>query len=148
MAQAQTKSNDYWAWYQFRKVRFELFTATVDQLRLQALGAPASARAEYHRQVAAYEGRAKEQQASMKETQSQAERFDRQYERLNVHDDQFDLSEALLSVAIALLALTALTQKSWLYMLAMLPTSLGVFMGLAGLFKWNLQLQALTKLLS
>ena len=148
MAQAQAKSNDYWAWYQFRKVRSDLFQAMADQFRLEALSAPAAARATYSRQAVAYQSKAKEQQAEMKKTQKEAESQDRQYDALNLHDDQFDLSDALLSVAIALLALTSLTQKPWLYILSMLPTSLGVVMGLAGLLNWNLELEALTKLLS
>ena len=47
-----------------------------------------------------------------------------------------------------LLALTALTNKRWLYGVAMAPTALGIVMGLAGLFNWNLRVDALMKFLS
>lgn len=148
MQQAQASSIDQWSWYRFRKVRSELFQATVDQLRLQALSAPAAVRPAFSRQVAAYERQVKEQDAKMRETQAQAEASDKQYNTLNSHDDQFDLSEASLSPAIALLALTALTNKRWLYGIAMVPTALGILMGLAGLFNWNLRADALMRLLS
>jgi len=66
---------------------------------------------------------------------------------LNYHDDQFDLS-AMLALAISLLAMTALTQKRWLFILAMLPTIFGTAMGLAGLFAWKIHPDFLTRLLS
>jgi hypothetical protein len=148
MQQAQAKSIDHWAWYQFRKVRSEIFQSTADQLRLQALSAPIRVREEYDRQIAAYRSRADEQKAEMKKTQAEAEGFDKEYDALNVHDDQFDQSEAFISLSLALLALTALTQKRWLFGLAMVPITFGVLMGLAGLLEWKTQLEPLTKLLS
>jgi hypothetical protein len=148
MQQAQASSVDQWNWYQFRKVRSELFQATVDQLRLQALSAPAAVRPAYARQIAAYQRKVNEQEAKMRETQAQAQASDKAYNTLNAHDDQFDLSEASVSLAIALLALTALTNKRWLYGMAMVPTALGLLMGLAGLFNWNLRVDALMKFLS
>jgi hypothetical protein len=148
MQQAQAQALDHWAWYQFRKVRSEIFQGIADQLRLQALWAPAAARGAYEKQITAYQRQAREQQARMAETQAQAESFDRQYAALNVFDDQFDLSEAFLSLALALLALSALTQKPWLFGVALVPAGLGVLIGLAGLFERNVHLQAVTKLLS
>ena len=64
------------------------------------------------------------------------------------HDDQFDLSDAMLALAISLMAVTALTQKRWLCVLALFPTVFGVIMGLAGLLGWHIHPNALTKLLS
>jgi len=58
------------------------------------------------------------------------------------------LSDALLSIAISLLAVTALTQKRWLFALAMIPTAFGLLMGLAGLFGWSIHPDALTRMLS
>ena len=40
--------------------------------------------------------------------------LEKQYDELNKHDDQFDLSDACLSMSLALMALTALTRKKWL----------------------------------
>jgi Domain of unknown function (DUF4337) len=68
----------------------------------------------------------------------QAEEDQRSYDRLNFRDDQFDLSDALIALAISLLAITALTHKEWLYWLALVPTVGGVAMGLAGRFAWRL----------
>jgi uncharacterized membrane protein YccC len=54
----------------------------------------------------------------------------------------------MLAIAISLLAVTALTQKRWLFIIAMVPTFFGVLMGLAGLLSWNIHPNFLTKLLS
>ena len=68
------------------------------------------------------------------------------YDNLNYRDDQFDLSDALIALAISLLAMTALTHKRWLYWVALVPTSFGVLMGLAGLLGWHLHSDALARL--
>ena len=80
--------------------------------------------------------------------QADADKADQTYNQLNFHDDQFDLSDAMLALAISLLAVTALTQKRWLFVLAMFPTVFGVVMGLAGLLSWHIHPDSLTKLLS
>ncbi len=53
-----------------------------------------------------------------------------------------------MALAISLLALTALTHKKWLYWVAVVPTALGVVMGLAGLLGWHIHSDTLARLLS
>jgi hypothetical protein len=67
---------------------------------------------------------------------------------MNVHDDQFDMSDATLSIAIALLGVSALTRKKWLVAVAILFATFGVVMGLSGFFAWNLHPDAFAKFLS
>jgi len=67
---------------------------------------------------------------------------------LNFRDDQFDLSDASIAIAISLLAVASLTQLPWLYLLALIPSGFGVMMGLAGLIGWGIHPDALIKLLS
>ena len=80
--------------------------------------------------------------------QAQAEGYQTEYDRLNLHDDQFDLSDAGFSVAIALLGVTALTRKRWLFGLAGAFLLIGVVFGLAGFFNWSLHPDALMAWLS
>ena len=61
-------------------------------------------------------------------------------------DDQFDISEALLSLAIALFGITALTQKRWLLFVACSFGALRLAVGLAGFFGWNLRPEWLAKI--
>ncbi len=148
MQQAQADKIDHWAYYQARNLREELAKSTAVQLRLQAEDRPPERRAAYEQEIARYENLAREQAAKKEELRLQAGKDQDTYDALNVHDDQFDLSDALIAIAISLLALTSLTRLWWLYSLSMLPAGFGVLMGLAGLLGWALHPSALVKLLS
>jgi hypothetical protein len=148
MQQAQADKIDSYAWYQARNIREEIANATVAQLTSQAASAPPSARAIYQKEIATYEAIAKEQAEKKKTQQADANNADKRYNELNFHDDQFDLADAMLSIAIAMLAVTALTGKRWLFGLAMIPTIFGIVMGLAGLCHWSVHPDALIRLLS
>src|SRR6059058_1900408 len=132
MQQAQADKIDHWAYYQARNVREELARAALVQLRLQAVDRPAQ-RAEYEAAIAQYEMLAKDQAQKKAELQKQAIADQEAYDALNFRDDQFDLSDAAVAIAIALLAIASLTQFWWLYLLALLPAGFGVIMGAAGL---------------
>jgi len=77
-----------------------------------------------------------------------AKGFEKQYDDLNFRDDQFDLSDATLSISLAMLAIAALTGKRKLLALAWFFAGFGVLMGLAGLLGLGLHPTALVKLLS
>ena len=57
-------------------------------------------------------------------------------------------SRLTIALAISLLALTSLTHKRGLFLFAMLPTVLGVVMGLAGLLGWHIHPDSISRLLS
>lgn len=145
MQQAQANKIDNWGFYQARNIRQEIAHASADQLELQAATAPASARAAYKAKIAEYRQLEQDQNTKKEKVKSDAEQADKDYNSLNIHDDQFDLSDALLAISISLLALTSLTQKRWLYGIAMVPTFFGVLMGLSGLFGWGLHSDLLAK---
>ncbi|WP_103668211.1 DUF4337 domain-containing protein [Pseudanabaena sp. BC1403] len=149
MQKAQADRIDTWSFYQARNMRAEIAKSTIAQLKLQALAAGSpKVLAEYGKEIAKYEAIAAKQDNEKEKLQQQALDAEKLYEQLNVHDDQFDLSEAAFALAIALLAMTSLTQKGWLYGAAMVPAAFGLFMGLAGLLNWDYHPEALTKYLS
>jgi hypothetical protein len=148
MQQAQADKLDHWNFYQARNVRKEVAEAAQVQLVLAAAGAPAAQQASYREAIDSYRRIATDQEQKKEELRLQAEDDQRTYDALNYRDDQFDLCDALLALAISLLALTALTHKPWLYWVALLPTAGGVLMGLAGLLAWHLHPTALVRMLS
>ncbi|HEY5141655.1 MAG TPA: DUF4337 domain-containing protein [Methylococcales bacterium] len=148
MQQAQANRIDDWALYQARNIRSEIAKANATQLQLQAHSQAAAERTAYEKQIAAYQDLAKRENKKKVEEKAAAENDQKTYDQLNFHDDQFDLSDAALSLAISLFAITALSQKRWLFFLALLPTGFGVVMGLAGLLGWNVHPDALIKPLS
>jgi hypothetical protein len=148
MQQAQADKIDHWAFYQARNLREELARATALQLRLQAADRPADKQPAWQEAITHYEQLAKEQADKKEELRRQAAEDQKTYDALNYHDDQFDLSDALIAIAISLLAITSLTQLRWLYGVSMVPAAFGVLMGLAGLLGWALHPTGLIRLLS
>ncbi len=118
-------------------------------MQLQALAQQQpKIRDDYKKEIAKYEAIATSLDQKKEKLQQQAQESEKLYEQLNVHDDQFDLSEAAFALAIAMLAMTSLTQKGWLYGAAMVPATFGLFMGIAGLLNWDYHPDALTNILS
>lgn len=148
MQQAQADKLDHWAYYQARNIREEVAKAAQTQLTLQAATAPPAQQAAYKEAIDRYAALVADQEQKKKDVQAQAEQDQKTYDDLNYRDDQFDLSDALCAIAISLLAVTALTHKRWLFWASLVPTALGVLMGLAGLLGWHLHPDALSRLLS
>lgn len=148
MQQAQANKIDSYTWYQARNIREEVANSTVAQLRVLQVSASPQAQSVIQDEIKTYQGLAQDQETKKKIQQTDADKADQVYNELNFHDDQFDLSDAMLALAISMLAVTALTQKRWLFYIAMAPTFFGVLMGLAGLLSWHIHPNFLTRLLS
>jgi hypothetical protein len=148
MQQAQANKLDHWAFYQARNVREEIAKATLAQLRLAALARPAVEQDAYQITIKEYEKIAADQTKKKEELKALAEQDQKDYDAANFKDDQFDLSDALIAIAISLLAVTALTHQKWLYWAALIPTGGGIFMGLSGLLAWSFHPDAVMRLLS
>jgi len=151
MAEAQAQTVNTWSYFQSKSTKQNLAEATLAQLTVQreTMGAAMSpeVRAHLDAQISKYEANVKRYEKEKNEIKTQAEGHQRDYQQMNVHDDQFDLSDASLSVAIALLGITALTQKRGLLYFAILFALFGIFFGLAGFFQWDVHPEALTSLL-
>ena len=148
MQQAQADKLDHWAFYQARNLRQALAETGATQLELARIGAPVAALPAYDTAIARYRALEKDQASKKDELKRLAEQDQVTYDALNYRDDQFDLSDALLAIAIALLAVTALTKLWPLYFVALLPTFFGVLMGVAGLASLPIHPMALVKFLS
>jgi hypothetical protein len=149
MAQAQANAVDQWSYYQAKGMKQNLAEATLDELQLQRtmLTDPKFAPM-LDAKIAVYEKQVKKYEKEKIDIRANAEGQQKEYDRLNLHDDQFDMSDACLSVAIALFGVTALTKKRWLLFLASLFMFFGVLFGLAGFFAWGLHPDFLAKFLS
>ena len=150
MSQAQAEAVDAWSYYQAKSTKQNLAEATRDQLKALRLVAPAGspALADLDQRIKDYETQVARYEKEKAEVKAQAEGFQKQYNDLNVHDDQFDLSEAGYSVAIALLGVTALTRKRWLLGVAAVFLAIGVAFELAGFLGWSLHPDKIMSLLS
>ena len=152
MAQEQAEAVDAWAYYQSKSTKENIAQAALDQLELErdlaVSPSPSSeARALMARKVAEYAERIKHYEADKAAIQKAAQEHRAAYDRLNVHDDQFDMAEALMSIGIALFGVTALTQKRALLVTALVFAGMGATMGLAGFLGLNLHPTFLASLL-
>jgi hypothetical protein len=141
MAQAQANGVDEWAYYQAKGTKQNLATASREQIELLRDSTPSTTsevRALFDKRIAEYAAQEKKYETEKEDIKRQAEGFKKQYDDLNVHDDQFDMAEALLSVSIALFGVTALTRKRWLLGVALVFEAFGTTLGVAGFLGWNL----------
>jgi hypothetical protein len=151
MAQDQANAVDAWAYYQAKGTKENLAEAMLDQLTLERDLRPelsGEGRARLESKIVEYAAHVKTYEAEKGEIKKRAEELQQDYDRLNVHDDQFDLAEALASVSIALFGVTALTRKRALLGVGIAFAGLGILFGLAGFFRWGLHPDFLTRLFS
>ena len=149
MAQAQANAVDQWSYFQAKGMKQNLAEATLDQLQLQrAMLTDPKFAPMLDAKITVYAKQVKKYEKEKADIRANAEGQQKEYDRLNLHDDQFDMSDACLSVAIALFGVTALTKKRWLLILAALFMFFGVLFGLAGFFAWGLHPDFLAKFLS
>jgi hypothetical protein len=139
MQQAQAKSVDEWAHYQAEGTKANLATASREQVELMrdtTPGATPETKALFQKRIDEYNTQEKKYEAKKEDSRLQAKGFEEKYNELNTHDDQFDMAEALMSVAIALLGVTILFSAT------------GMILGFAGFFGWNLHPDWLANILS
>jgi hypothetical protein len=154
MAQAQANGVDAWSYYQAKSTKQYVAESVLDQLKIQrdltqgGTGSVAEARALIDKKILEYQGKISHYEAEKAEIKKTAEGYQKEYDRLNLHDDQFDMAEAMMSVAIALFGVTALTQKRALLVVAGVFAGVGALLGLAGFLGLRLHPEILAKLLT
>lgn len=148
MLQAKSDAVDTWNEYQSKRVKHHLLELGHDQATMMRAGATAQNAGLIDDQLKRYDSEIGRYTNDEKDLQAKARGFEDRYDALNYRDDQFDLSDAALSVALAMLAVTALTRKRWLLWLSLVFAAFGFVMGLAGLLGLPLHPNWLSKLLS
>jgi uncharacterized protein DUF4337 len=138
MQKAKAESVDAWAEYQAARIKLHVDENGLAALRLLESGGQID-KALAGKQAADYEADIKKYQERSKETRGKAEALEQEYEKLNYRDDQFDLSDAFLSIAVALSAIAALVELYWLLYVAWAAGAYGLAMGIAGLFNLPLR---------
>jgi len=146
MQKAQSGAVDAWAEYQSTRVKLHVDENGLSQLRLLETAGnydkslAAKQAAEYEADIAKYLQRSKE-------TMAKAKALEAEYDRLNMHDDQFDMSEAFISIAIAIAAVAALVDNFVLLYIAWASGITGIVFGLAGFLGWSVRPEWLVQLL-
>jgi hypothetical protein len=152
MQAAQASSVDAWSYFQAKSTKQSIAEDMVDELIIQRDIAGASlsteSRALIDKKIAEYTAKAKQYEKEKGEIKEKAEGYQKEYDALNVHDDQFDMAEAALSISIALFGVTALTQKRWLLFIGGAFMVFGFVLGTAGFLKLDLHPDFLARILT
>ncbi|MBV9988109.1 MAG: DUF4337 domain-containing protein [Chitinophagaceae bacterium] len=129
MSQAQAHGIDAWSYFQAKSTKQAIAENALELLR--ANKGPDSL-------INKYESAIKRYETEKAEIKKQAEGYQKEYEDINVFDDQFDMTDALLTIAIAMFGISSLTQKRWLFYFASAVSILGILIGLAAFLKISL----------
>jgi hypothetical protein len=134
MAQAKADSVDHWAQYQATKTKIHINETA--RAELIVLAATPAARAAADGAIAGLDRDIAKYRAEVPILAKQAQGFADRYDALNIHDDQFDASEALIATAISMAAVAALAESFWLLVAGWVFGSFGLFMGVCGFAGW------------
>ena len=140
MSQAQAHAIDAWSYFQAKSTKQAIAENTLEQIKLGNAPGKEEVIQHYQDQIARYE-------KEKTEIKKQAEDYQKEYDDINLFDDQFDMTEALLTIAIAMFGITSLTQKKWLLYFAGGVSLLGIVFGLTAFFKISLHSDFVSKIL-
>jgi hypothetical protein len=146
MQKAQSEAVDAWAEYQAARLKLHFNENGLAALRLLETSGTVN-KEESDKQAATYQSEIKKYEGRSAETMAKAKAREAEYDRLNFHDDQFDMSEAFISIAIAVAAVAALTDVWWLLYFGWAAGATGIAFGIAGFSGLNLHPDWLAKLL-
>ncbi len=146
MQKAKSESVDAWAEYQSARIKLHVDENGLSTLRLlETTGLIDKTLA--GKQAAEYEADIKKYQGRSAETMAKAKALEAEYDRLNFRDDQFDMSDAFLSIGIAVAAVASLVDLFWLLYVAWGSGAFGLALGFAGFLGFNLRPEWLASLL-
>lgn len=138
MQVAQSNTVDTWSQYQAKRIRQALTEDTLRQERILREIVPPASQGKVDRLIQDGERDIKHYDKDKKDLSTKARAFQAEYDKLGNRDDQFDLSDAMLTMSLAMLAMTALTGKRFLLYAAWVLMGLGMIMGVAGFAEWKL----------
>jgi hypothetical protein len=134
MQQAKADSVD--AWNEYQATRTKLHISETARGEIAVLATTSQARAGAAATLAGLDADIAKYKAETPKLKTSAEELAASYDAMNVHDDQFDASEAAISTAIAMAAVAALAESEWLLFGSWFFGAFGMFMGVCGFAKW------------
>ena len=140
MSQAQANALNSWSYFEAKSTKQAIAENSLEILKVQNRDTNNEVIKKYEANIARYE----KEKATIK---AQAEGYQKQYDDINLFDDQFDMTDALLTISIAMLGIASLTQKKWLLYFAASVSITGIILGLAAFLKISLHSDFVSKIL-
>lgn len=140
MSQAQANAINSWSYFEAKSTKQSITEKSLDLLKAENKPEYQNLIKSYEEQIARYD----KEKAGIK---LQAEGFQKQYDAINLFDDQFDMTDALLTISIALFGITSLTQKKWLLYFSSIVSLIGIILGITAFLKISLHSDFVSKIL-
>ena len=140
MSQSQANAIDTWSYFEAKSTKQSITEKSLELLKIENKPEAQPMIKSYEEQIARYE-------KEKNEISAQAKGYQKQYDDINLFDDQFDMTDALLTIAIAMLGITSLTQKKWLLYFSGSVGLFGIILGLAAFLKISLHSDLISKIL-
>lgn len=137
MQQAKADAVDRWAEYQATKTKLHISQAARDEIQLLGTVGSPTAHMLASNHLSELDQSLAHYNQSAPALSQRAQALEAKYDALNVHDDQFDASEALISTAISMAAVAALAESFGLLAAAWAFGAFGIFMGICGFAGWG-----------
>jgi hypothetical protein len=148
MSKAQSKSVSSWTYFQSKSTKQNLSENTIEILNSQLSNLTSQkSREEIEKKILKYKEKVAKYEIEKNEIKAMALAEEKSYDAMNIFDDQFDMTEAILSIAIAMFGLSALTQKKELFFFAITLSILGIVLGLTGFLNISLHSEFISNIL-
>jgi hypothetical protein len=145
-AMQQAKADSVDTWNEYQATRTKLHLSETARSEIAAL-APSPANANVKATLAQLDSDIAKYRVETPRFKASAEALAASYDALNVHDDQFDASEAAISTAIAMAAVAALAESNMLLLGSWFFGAFGIFMGVCGFAKFGFHPDVLSNFL-
>lgn len=147
MQQAKADSVDTWGEYQATRTKLHGAENAREEIAVIGANAGPAGRVRAGRAAAALDAEIVKYRREAPALAAKAKSFSDQYDGLNVHDDQFDASEGLISAAISMAAVAALAESFGLLAGSWAFGVFGIFMGICGFARLGFHPDALSNFL-
>jgi hypothetical protein len=148
MLQSKSDAVDSWNEYQSKKLKHHMAELGINQVQALQVLAPGKGTALLAAQQKQYQDTITRYLAEESDIKKKAKAHEKAYDDMNYRDDQFDLSDAALSICLGMLAVASLTNSARLLYLAWAFAGFGGVMGVAGLLGLHIHPDLLSRLLS
>lgn len=140
MSQAQANAINTWSYFEAKSTKQAITEKSLELLKVEN-------KPEGQAMIKTYEEQSARYEKEKNEISAEAKGYQKQYDDINLFDDQFDMTDALLTIAIAMLGITSLTQKKWLLYFSSAVSLLGILLGVAAFMKISLHSDLISKIL-
>ncbi|HMU85872.1 MAG TPA: DUF4337 domain-containing protein [Leptospiraceae bacterium] len=148
MLQMKSDAVDRWNESQASKIKLHIAENGLRQTQIASLTAGGAQRQALNTAAKEYEAAIEKYRKRAEEASAEAKKNEEAYDSLGYRDDQFDMSDMFLSIAMSLLAVSALTGKRWLFYFSMVLSTFGVIMGVAAFVQLHIHPNFLVKFLT